>query len=109
MPNHIHLIAVPERETAMAQAMGRTNGDFARYYNLRKRSSGHVWQARYHSSPLDGPRRDGAPLGRHGLGIACWRGAEQSQEHEECWSYSIVLSICTQSGVFASGCLAPIL
>ncbi len=53
MPNHIHLIAVPERETAMAQAMGRTNADFARYYHLRKRSSGHVWQARYHSSPLD--------------------------------------------------------
>lgn len=54
MPNHIHLIAVPERETAMAQSMGRINGDFARYYHLRRRSSGHVWQARYHSSPLDG-------------------------------------------------------
>ena len=27
--------------------------DFARYYNLRKRSCGHVWQARYHSTPLD--------------------------------------------------------
>lgn len=54
MPNHIHLIVVPEREAAMAQAMGRTNADFARYYNLRKRSCGHVWQARYHSTPLDG-------------------------------------------------------
>jgi len=27
MPNHVHLIAVPERDTAMAQAMGRTNAD----------------------------------------------------------------------------------
>jgi putative transposase len=53
MPNHIHLIAAPERGTSMAQAMARTNADFARYYNLRKRSSGHVWEARYHSTPLD--------------------------------------------------------
>ncbi len=53
MPNHIHLLAVPGRETAMAQAMARTNADFARFYNLKKRSCGHVWQARYHSTPLD--------------------------------------------------------
>ena len=53
MPNHIHLIVLPERQAAMAQAMGRTNADFARYYNLRKRSCGHVWQARFHSTPLD--------------------------------------------------------
>jgi putative transposase len=55
MPNHIHLITMPERAAAMAQAMGRTNADFARYYNMRKRSCGHVWQARYHSTPLDAP------------------------------------------------------
>lgn len=53
MPNHIHIVAVPERNTSMAQAMGRTNADFARYHNLRKRACGHVWQARYHSTPLD--------------------------------------------------------
>ena len=53
MPNHVHVITMPEVETAMAQAMGRTNADFARYHNLRKRSCGHVWQARYHSTPLD--------------------------------------------------------
>ena len=50
MPNHIHLIVMPERETAMAQAMARINADFARYHNLRERSCGHVWQARYHST-----------------------------------------------------------
>ena len=53
MPNHIHLIAVPERAPAMAQAMGRTNADYARYYNLRNRACGHVWQARYFSTPMD--------------------------------------------------------
>jgi putative transposase len=54
MPNHIHLIGVPGHAGAMAQAMGRTNADFARYYNLRRCSCGHVWQARYFSAPLDG-------------------------------------------------------
>lgn len=53
MPNHVHLIVVPSRDTALAQAMCRTNADFARYFNLRKRSCGHVWQARYFSTPLD--------------------------------------------------------
>ena len=37
----------------MAQAMARINADLARYYNLRKRSCRRVWQARYHSTPLD--------------------------------------------------------
>ena len=55
MPNHIHLIAVPGSGTAMAQAMGRTSAAFARYYNMMNRSCGHVWQARYHSTPLDEP------------------------------------------------------
>jgi len=36
----------------MAHALGRTHADFARHFNLRKRSCGHVWQARYYSCPL---------------------------------------------------------
>jgi putative transposase len=54
MPNHVHLIVVPERPQAMATALGRTHADFARNFNLRRRSCGHVWQARYFSCPLDG-------------------------------------------------------
>gem|GEM_PF-3675522 len=42
MPNHVHLIVVPERATAMAQAIGWTSADYARYYNLRQRRCGHV-------------------------------------------------------------------
>ncbi len=37
----------------MAQAVGRANADYARHYNLQQRSCGHVWQARYFSTPLD--------------------------------------------------------
>ena len=53
MPNHIHLIAVPKRASSMASAMARINSDFARFFNLKRRSCGHVWQARYFSTPLD--------------------------------------------------------
>jgi len=51
MPNHVHLIAVPERPEAMASALGRTHADFARHFNLRRRTCGHVWQARFFSCP----------------------------------------------------------
>jgi putative transposase len=54
MPNHVHLIAEQDRTKAMASALGRTHADFARHFNLRRRSCGHVWQARYFSCPLDG-------------------------------------------------------
>jgi putative transposase len=53
MPNHVHLIAVPERANAMASALGRTHANFARHFNLRKRTCGHVWQARFFSCPLE--------------------------------------------------------
>jgi len=53
MPNHIHLIAVPARPDSMAAALGRSHADFARHFNLRHRSCGHVWQSRYFSCPLD--------------------------------------------------------
>lgn len=54
MPNHIHLVAVPARETSMAKALGRVHAEYAKYFNLVRQSCGHVWQARYFSCPLDG-------------------------------------------------------
>ncbi|MGD0013294.1 MAG: transposase [Bryobacteraceae bacterium] len=53
MPNHVHLIVVPERGVAMAKALGRTHADYARHFNLTQRSCGHVWQARFFSCPMD--------------------------------------------------------
>ncbi len=55
MPNHIHLICVPEHERSLATALGRTHADFAKHFNIVGRSCGHVWQARFFSCPLDGP------------------------------------------------------
>jgi putative transposase len=53
MGNHVHLIAVPPREPALAKALGRTHNEYARWLNLRRQASGHVWQNRYFSCPMD--------------------------------------------------------
>ena len=52
MNNHIHLLAVPEREDSLARALGRTHAEYAQYWNLRRQSCGHVWQARFFSCAL---------------------------------------------------------
>jgi putative transposase len=53
MNNHVHLLAVPEREDSLARTLGRTHSDYARYWNARRNSCGHVWQARFYSCPLE--------------------------------------------------------
>jgi len=53
MSNHFHLIAVPSHEDSAAKVLGRLEADYARYLNVRRGTSGHLWQARYHSVPMD--------------------------------------------------------
>ena len=53
MPNHVHLILWPLREGAMARTMRDTNGRYASYLNARQGATGHVWQGRYYSCPMD--------------------------------------------------------
>jgi putative transposase len=55
MSNHVHLIAVPERDDSLRLALKHTHGRYAAYFNARCASSGHVWQGRYYSCPLDPP------------------------------------------------------
>ena len=52
MPNHVHLVAVPEQGQSLAKAVGRTNYEYAVYLNGRRRRSGHVWQNRFYSTSL---------------------------------------------------------
>ena len=40
MPNHVHLIAFPTRPQSMARALGRTHADYARHFNIERRSLG---------------------------------------------------------------------
>ena len=53
MSNHVHLIAVPRSATAMANTLKHTHGRYASYWNARQFSSGHAWQGRFYSCPLD--------------------------------------------------------
>jgi putative transposase len=55
MSNHFHLIAVPAHEGSAASALGRLEADYARFLNVRRRTSGHLWQARYHSVAMEPP------------------------------------------------------
>ena len=53
MSNHVHLIAVPHANQALAQSLKQAHGRFAAYWNARQSSTGHVWQGRFYSCPLD--------------------------------------------------------
>lgn len=53
MSNHVHLIAIPRWAQSMAQALKHAHGRYAAYWNARRFSSGHVWQGRFYSCPLD--------------------------------------------------------
>jgi len=54
MTNHIHLIATPKRAGSLAKAVGRTNLYYTRYINSLQGRSGHLWQDRFFSCPLEG-------------------------------------------------------
>jgi putative transposase len=54
MSNHVHLVAIPHEEEALAQAIGRTHFRYTQYINRFHRRSGHLWQGRFYSCALDG-------------------------------------------------------
>jgi putative transposase len=54
MTNHVHLIAVPERENSLALTLGRTHSEYALALNHTRDRSGHVWQNRFFSCLMDG-------------------------------------------------------
>ena len=53
MSNHVHLIAIPTKADGFAEALKQIHGRYACCWNIAHQSSGHVWQGRYYSSPLD--------------------------------------------------------
>lgn len=53
MPNHIHLIAVPETEEALRQGIGEAHRRYSRMINFRQEWKGHLWQGRFASFPMD--------------------------------------------------------
>ena len=52
MPNHVHLIVVPQRPDSLARALGRAHNLYSRWFNRLRRHCGHLWQNRFYSAPL---------------------------------------------------------
>jgi putative transposase len=53
MPNHIHMIAVPERQDSLRRAIAEAHRRYTRMVNFRERWRGHLWQGRFASFPMD--------------------------------------------------------
>jgi putative transposase len=53
MPNHVHLIAVPEEATSLSRALRQAHQTYAKEINERMGWCGHFWQQRFHSSAMD--------------------------------------------------------
>ncbi len=53
MPNHVHLIAVPESDDGLRRGIGEAHRRYSRMINHRENWQGHLWQGRFFSFPLD--------------------------------------------------------
>ena len=53
MPNHIHLVLVPAIANSLHALLKPVHGQFAQRINRMRTQTGHLWQGRYFSSPLD--------------------------------------------------------
>jgi putative transposase len=55
MPNHVHLIAVPQAEDSLRLAIGEAHRRYTRRVNSRQGWQGYLWQGRFASFVLDKP------------------------------------------------------
>jgi putative transposase len=53
MPNHVHLVVVPETEQSLSRFLGPAHREYALEVNRRMRWKGHLWQERFHSFVMD--------------------------------------------------------
>jgi len=60
MSNHIHLVAVPVKPQSMQNAMHDLCTRYAAYFNRKYNFSGHLFQNRYFSTPLEGEHSENA-------------------------------------------------
>jgi len=49
----IHLLAVPETETALGRGVGLTNQVYTQYLNRKLSQTGHIWQNRFYSCVVE--------------------------------------------------------
>ncbi len=53
MPNHVHLIATPKTQDGLRLAIGEAHRRYSRRVNAREDWTGHLWQGRFASFPMD--------------------------------------------------------
>jgi putative transposase len=53
MPNHVHLIAVPSSEDALARSIGEAHRRYTRMIHFHENWRGYLWQGRFASYPMD--------------------------------------------------------
>ena len=52
MPNHVHLVVVPDGPDSLARGLGNAHFQYARSFNKDTRRVGHLWQNRFFSCVL---------------------------------------------------------
>jgi putative transposase len=78
---------IPERADSLALLFRRVHGRYAQYVNTRRGRSGHLWQGRFYSCPLEGAHL--ATALRYVEENACRAGlAERAQDYR--WSSAAV-------------------
>jgi putative transposase len=53
MSNHVHMVLIPHQSESLALALKATHGRYAAYWNAAHTISGHAWQGRFYSCPMD--------------------------------------------------------
>ncbi len=53
MSNHLHLVGIPASEDSLAEALGRTHQQYTEHFHTKYEQSGHLWQSRFYSCPMD--------------------------------------------------------
>jgi len=53
MPNHVHLVVVPQEVDGLARLFRFVHQRYSRRINLERRWRGHLWQERFHSCVMD--------------------------------------------------------
>jgi putative transposase len=53
MDNHVHHVAVPEREDSLGKTVKEAHGEYSKYFNIKYGLAGHAWQGRFKSFPME--------------------------------------------------------
>jgi putative transposase len=54
MNNHVHLVAVPEHDWSLSKTLAAVHLRYTQFVNRAHGRSGHLWQNRFYSCPLEG-------------------------------------------------------